>query len=265
MENNIYNLTKRLDQAETDGLEIIKWATPIIAFGDPIRSKIATLGINPSDKEFKDNSGNELYGVKRRFHTLNSLGLKKWSEISSEQVSLIAQQCRDYFSINPYDAWFKRLDFLISATSLSYYFPSCEACHLDLVPYATDIKWALLSTVQKRKLLSQYGDILGQILKNSEIGIIVLNGRTVVETLSQISDVEYSITEQQTWKLNRHNGSPVLGFSYEGNITRIGRINLNKKITILGINHNIQSSFGITANIQSQIRMWIAEKSRQLL
>ncbi|QXU42144.1 hypothetical protein [Pedobacter sp. D749] len=265
MENEIYDLIGRLQKDEIDGLDVLKWAAPIASFGDPAISRIATLGLNPSDKEFTDNSGNELNGVNRRFHTLKSLNLKNWGETTPDQVSMIAQQCRDYFSRNPYDNWFKRLDFLISGTSLSYYFPSNEACHLDLVPFATGIKWAMLSTKQKKSLLSQYGDILGKLINASRIKVLVLNGRTVVNTLSQISDVDYRVTEQPTWKLQRTGDNYIAGFSYEGTIHRIGTIQLNNEITILGFNHNIQSSFGVTSSVQYQIRLWITEKSKQLL
>lgn len=264
MENEIFELLQRLQKADIDGLDILPWASPIVSFGDPATSRIATLGLNPSDKEFTDNSGNELHGVNRRFHTLKSLGLRDWSQVTPKQVSLIAQQCRDYFSNNPYN-WFKRLDFLISGTSLSYYFPSREACHLDLVPYATRVKWAMLTTSQKSRLLYQYGDVLAQLLNISNIKILVLNGRTVIKTISEISDVKYFSSEQPTWKLERTRGNSVPGFSYEGTINRIGSIELNNKISILGFNHNIQSSFGVTSIVQGQIRIWIAEKSKQLL
>lgn len=119
----------------------IPWASPVVAFGDPATAVLATLGINPSDKEFIDNEGNELSGNKRRFETLNSLGIKKWSSIHETQIPLLLQSYSNYFSRNPYDSWFKKIDAIFSDSGISYYFPSNRACHLDLIPFATAEKW----------------------------------------------------------------------------------------------------------------------------
>jgi len=265
MEKEILDLAKRLDHSQVSHLDIINWAAPVTSFGNPQTAKIATLGLNPSDREFTDSNGKELIGTKRRFHTLNSLGLEKWGDLSVDQAKLIAGQCRNYFSGNPYDGWFKKLDFLISGTSLSYYFPSQEACHLDLVPFATSTKWAKLSREQRKELLSEHGDILAKLINSSVIKIIILNGTTVINNFKLISDADYTVTSQPTWNLSRADGKDISGFSYECFITRIGDMQLKEKIAILGFNHNIQSSFGITSYVQSQIRVWIANQSNQLL
>lgn len=265
MEKEILELAQRLDHSKISQLGIITWAAPVTSFGNPQTAKIATLGLNPSDKEFTDNKGKELIGTKRRFHTLNSLGLEKWGDLSFDQAKLIAGQCRNYFSGNPYDSWFKKLDFLISGTSLSYYFPSQEACHLDLVPFATSTKWAKLSREQRKELLGEHGDILAKLINGSNIKVIILNGTTVINNFKLVSDADYTITSQPTWNLPRSDGKDVSGFSCECFITKIGDMQLKEKIAILGFNHNIQSSFGITSYVQSQIRTWIAKQSNQLL
>ncbi len=49
---------------------------PVLAFGDLFKAGIATVGLNPSRREFLDNHGRELDGPKRRFETLGSLGAR---------------------------------------------------------------------------------------------------------------------------------------------------------------------------------------------
>jgi hypothetical protein len=265
VKNLILDLLGPLDSSEADKLHIIRWGAPIPAFGNPSSSKIATLGLNPSDKEFVDDRGQELADINRRFQTINSLGMGNWSEISHDQLQMLEDQCNDYFIRRPYDSWFKRLDFLISGTSLSYYFPSRGACHLDLVPYATSVKWGNLSSVQKFDLLTKYGDILGRILESSTIKVLVLNGKAVIDNLRKISDVSFTITKQPTWNLSRENTNNIRGYSYFGHVTRIGGIDLAKKIIILGFNHNIQSSFGVTTIVTQEIRNWLSEQTKEYL
>uniref|UniRef100_UPI0019674E9A hypothetical protein n=1 Tax=Myxococcus vastator TaxID=2709664 RepID=UPI0019674E9A len=134
MRQVLADLLKRLEVASPEDTRVIPWSCPVPSFGDISRARIATVGINPSNKEFVDDSHNELPEESRRFHTLQSLGLKSWSEAKGSHHDEIAEVCRRYFEINPYDRWFKELDFLISGTSFSYYSSMSIACHLDLVP-----------------------------------------------------------------------------------------------------------------------------------
>ena len=66
-------LIHRLGSGAVDGAEVIPWSCPIPSFGDPYRSRVGTLGINPSNREFVDRYGNELEGTARRLHTLHSV------------------------------------------------------------------------------------------------------------------------------------------------------------------------------------------------
>lgn len=243
---------------------IISWGCPIVSFGDISKSRIATLGINPSNLEFIDTSGSELTGVKRRFPTLHSLEITDWLNVEEEHIEVILQWCNEYFQRNPYDNWFKRLDYIISGTSLSYYFPSSEACHLDLVPYATYDKWGNLSKADKSRLLESSIDILGSLLKDSPIDIIVLNGKSVVDHFGNLTDINYELEMMEDWELPRKNGG-VRGISYKGKINSVGGVKLNKEIHVLGYNHNIQSSFGVTTKVQSSIREWITKETEDIL
>lgn len=260
----LINLIDRLSDENLYNASVIRWGCPIAAFGDINNSKIATLGLNPSNREFVDEHGAELDGNSRRFHTLFSLGLSKWSDAKDEHISQIAELCKDYFYRNPYDSWFKRLDYIISGTSMSYYFPSGEACHLDLVPFATACKWTELSVQQQDLLLRLTRDTLGLLLKNSTIKLLILNGQTVINNLEKIANVKLVRTHMPGWTLPRKDSAGVAGFSYTGAIRKIGGINLKHDIVVLGYNHNIQSSYGVTTEVTTSIRDWVSLNSKEI-
>lgn len=253
----LLHLLDYLDKNQSSELSIMPWASPVLSFGDISRSKIATLGINPSNREFVNIENEELKADNRRFHTLSSLGLKKWSDIDEKQLQLILDSYNEYFSRNPYDGWFKKLDYLMSGSSISYYFPSYEACHLDLIPFATDEKWSSLTLQQQTTLLKIFGDILGAIINNSSIEILLLNGQTVVNNFEKISDIEFEKNLQKDWELPRRTVNGVAGYSYEGFVSSIGGVDLKRKIKVLGYNHNIQSSFGVSSEVLASIREWV--------
>jgi hypothetical protein len=261
MVGEITQLVGRLSDPKIKELDVIPWGSPVPTFGNLQQAKIATLGLNPSNKEFVDNDGNELIGNERRFHTLKSLGLQKWDDASPSHMDSIVQLCNEYFFRNPYNSWFKPLDFLISGTSMSYYFPSSLACHLDLIPFATSTKWAELAGWQKSELLEQYGDVLGELLRKSSVKVLILNGKSVVENFQKISNVKYEVTEIEEWMLHRRDSKGVIGLAYEAVCTSIGGIPLSNSLHVLGFNHNIQSSYGVTSKVQKSIRKWIASKS----
>src|ERR1019366_4958094 len=237
---------------------------PVPSFGNLFFAKIATVGLNPSNREFVDVLGNELNGPSRRFHTLISLGLRQWGDVNQNHITIILDSCLEYFNRNPYDSWFKKLDNLISGTSMSYYFPSSQACHLDLIPYATSTKWADLSIEQKNTLLKISGDSLARLLNTSSIRLLVLNGSSVVANFQKLSNLKFEKIHMPNWNLNRKAISDVEGFAYKGQIESLSGTRLKNKISVLGYNHNIQSSFGVTSKIQLSIRNWISESAKEI-
>lgn len=260
MKSELSSVVRRLEDPLLLNSTVIGWSSPVLAFGDISISKIATVGLNPSDREFVDERGNELDGSKRRFHTLKSLKLKRWSDAESVHFNLIAKQCKEYFIGNPYDVWFKRLDYLISGADVSYYFPSSEACHLDLIPYATKKKWADLTSAQRKTLLTESKDSLGIALRDSSIKFLILNGQTVVDVFEQLADTELKKREMKEWILPRKSGKNVVGYSYAGQISSLSGVRLPRQVKVLGFNHNIQSSFGVTKKVLLAIRKWITKK-----
>lgn len=246
-------------------LDVISWAAPIPYFGDPSKATIATVGLNPSDREFVSSDGAELIGATRRFHTLASLEMSNWNELTPVGLESIHSSCTEYFSRNPYDAWFKPLDLLLSGTNDSFYSTLFHACHLDLIPYATGIKWASLKSWQRESLLEISASFLGQVLKYSPIKILVLNGKTVVENFERAASVSFHKEFVDAWSLPRKNGNHIKGFSYEGKISRMAEIDLGRDIYVLGYNHNIQSSYGVTSSVRTSIQEWISRKAKEIL
>lgn len=232
-------------------------AAPVPAFGNIYHSQIATLGLNPSNIEFVDNTGNEHTDSKRRFHTLTSLGLSNWDEFKQQHAEQIWQYCEHYFLGNPYNNWFKPLDSLFSAVGVSFYFPFNNICHLDLVPFATSEKWGNLQTEAKNFLLKESIDSLGRIIEQSPINTLILNGSAVAENLEKLTGVKLSKIPMKNWDLPRKSGNDVNGYAYSGELYSLGGMKLSKQVKILGFNHNLQSSYGVTSRVSSNIKEWI--------
>lgn len=265
MKIEISNLVDRLNDSVLSEAAVIPWGCPVPSFGNLSCSTIATIGLNPSNREFVDIEGKELDGSSRRFHTLNSLGIDKWPDAKSVHLKAIQESCEEYFCRNPYNDWFKKLDYIISGTNTSYYFPSSKACHLDLIPYATSCKWTDLTSYQRSLLLEITGDTLGLLLQHSPVELIILNGQAVVDNFQKVSGITFEKVEMPEWKLPRKSTDGVMGYAYKGMITNLGGIDLKRNIMVLGYNHNIQSSFGVTKTVLTSIRNWISTTSKQLI
>ena len=250
-------LINRLDSDAVIGTDIIPWSCPVPTFGDLTNPRLATLGINPSYREFVDPSGEELQGKLRRFHTLESLGLETWAEADARHLELILDSYRSYFFCNPYNAWFKKLDFAISGANVSYYDSPSTACHLDLIPFATIRRWTELSTQQRSSLVAVSGDTLGMILRDSQVRVLVLNGSSVVKGFQSVAGVSLRAEEIPAWSLGRRSSANVKGVAYTGVAATVSGIKLDRQLKVLGFNHNLQSSFGVTMEVITAIREWI--------
>ena len=261
----LITLIDRLDTSCVHQLGVIEWGSPVAVFGDLSSSRIATMGLNPSNREFVDTSGRELQGPFRRFHTLNSLGLRSWSGVDFRHIHLILESFRDYFRRNPYRAWFRALDRAISATETSYYDPYGGACHLDLIPYATSLKWTALTPWQRAALLEIAADSLGLLLREAPVEVLILNGRSVVEHFEEMAETRLQRRRMDGWGLPRRARSDVPGYSYAGFVESIGGIGLDRKVAVLGFNHNLQSSYGVTTAVVREIRAWLPEAAHEVL
>jgi hypothetical protein len=164
---------------------------------------------------------------------------------------------------NPYDRWFRRLDFLISGTQASFYMGT--AAHLDLIPFATASKWGQLSAKEKAVLLDAAGNSLALTLKDSGVQLLVLNGASVVSQFRSAFDVRLESYPVRDWTLQAKSRTPVLGVAYIGTIDSLAGIVFRRPIRVLGFNHNIQSSYGVTREVMNSIKTWIGKEGEAML
>lgn len=251
----------RLARGDVDERLVMDWSCPVPYFGRLRSSALATVGINPSSREFVDSSGDELDGERRRFPTLGSLGLETWADASSLDLGAIVDACDQYFSVNPYSRWFDVLDSVTRAVGASFYSSESPAAHLDLVPYATHVKWGALTLAQQRALLRSGRDLVGALLRESAVELLVLNGASVVRQFEQVADVVLNREPGPGWDLPRQRSEPIRGIAYAGLVDRIGAVELGRTITVAGYNHNLQSSFGVTKSATTAIASWIASQT----
>jgi len=258
-------LLDRISDEAAREADVIHWGCPVPAFGDPAGARVATLGLNPSNREFVGDDGLELVGDLRRFHTLASLGLSDWDAADADHLDRILASCRNYFAGNPYDRWFRRLDAVVSATGASFYDPGSPACHLDLVPYATARKWTALTPRQRVGLLRLTGDTLGLLLRRSSIRVLILNGQSVVSHFQEATGFALDRTKMPDWSLSRQSSADVTGYAYQGRMDAILGYPLSHELLVLGFNHNRQSSYGVTSAVIAAIRGWIGAISEAAL
>lgn len=241
--------------------DVISWAAPVPFFGRIGDSRVATVGINPSSREFIDPDGNSLVDHHLRIETLQSLAIPDWTHASGRDIRRVANSFEAYFENNPYRTWFDVLDRLLRPSGASYYSNSSLqcACHIDLVPFATRAKWGLLTKPQRRLLLSKGRPAMIELIRDSPLEVLVLNGRSVVNEFQHFSGVTLSRTPVESWSLPRRNGKPVPGFFYHGIMTSIDSVYLEREVTVIGYNHNLQSSFGVTSRVTQAIGEHVAD------
>ena len=88
---------RRIRTPRPEGCNVLPGSTPVVAFGDPSRARVATLGLNPSRIEVEVD-GVELDGDERRFETLRSLGVESLEGAPSAIVERVLARCNDYFA-----------------------------------------------------------------------------------------------------------------------------------------------------------------------
>lgn len=241
--------------------EVLDWACPVPFFGEIPCSNVATVGINPSNREFVDSSGTELSEAMRRLHTLTSLRLSAWSDASGAHVRDISRSCVRYFSNNPYRQWFDVLDRMLVAGGASYYeAPGMDrSCHIDLVAFATREKWGVLPGVLRRSLVEQGRRTVAELICDSPIQVLVLNGRSVVNEFEAFAQASLTPSTVDDWTLPRTSGRGIRGVAYQGTLTCVGGVSLDREVTVIGYNHNLQSSFGVTGAVMKRIGQRVGE------
>lgn len=235
----------RIRQRPPNGLPIVPGSTPVVAFGDVRKAKVATLGWNPSKLEFLDGKGNELTGPARRLESLSSLGEADLASASPESIWRVFEGCNTYFQRCPYRKWFDVLEKILRPLGLSYY--AGTACHLDLVQWATDPTWRDLGNAHKTTLLGADLPFLYQEMFQEHIELLLLNGSGIAKAFSE--GLHQALTETVV--------SDTLALKLF-----VGRAPY--RVTVIGWNKNLQSSFGVSNDYIRAVSISI-EKTRSEL
>jgi len=195
-----------------DDCGVIGGSTPVVAFGDPRNVRLATIGLNPSKIEFLVGKTSAFLSEEhRRLATLKSLNAHATDELDQRQVEQVVKDCANYFQRNPYK-WFKNLDTIIQGafgTEWSYY--NKTVCHLDLVQWATDPVWSGLSKIQKDKLIGDGRVHLDEQLTTEKIKVVIVNGRSVWNELTNLNDFKPGESETGYFSANRTRYTRVRG------------------------------------------------------
>lgn len=224
--------------------QIVHGSTPVISFGDCTSAKIATLGINPSASEFQDKNKRLFDGDDRRLSTLVSLGAESTASLNKTQVKTVIDDCFSYFHRRPFEPWFKPLNAVIkSSLGLCYY--TGDACHLDLVQWATDPIWGRLRDRHAQKvLMEETAPHLNRQIENGRFEFVLLNGNAVIQQLTRCGLVRLEEIDE------RIAVSSISCRLYVGSKNRT---------RFLGWSTNLQSSWGVPSEFSPALCRWIAK------
>ena len=208
---------------------IVKKSTPVLSFGDFQNAKVFTLGINPSNLEFEDRNGELLKNQMRRLQTFNSLKKEDYSFLSDENAKKILDGCLNYFNKKPYH-WFNKFEKILTDIGVSYNEPPFAA-HVDLVQWSTKTKWSKLTNNQREILIEDGRKFLEYQLESDSLEIVLLNGRTVIDSFKDWSEVELN---SSAFEIPKGKNAEIVTGLYKN------------KVKIIGWSVNIQSSFGVS-------------------
>lgn len=126
---------------------------PVLFFGDGLSAEIATIGLNPSKREYLAADGRLLRGPKQRFATLESLGAPYRDVLTDSQADEAIAVMRHYYDDGKpvYGPYFRHLSNFLAGAGASY--REGSAVHLDLVQEATARVWNELAESERAVLL----------------------------------------------------------------------------------------------------------------
>lgn len=191
---------------------------PIISFGNFETARVATIGLNPSHREFSHDY------VRWGFGDLGAAPRSVLREILADQYS--------YFE-RPQYRWFDRLATVVEACGANY--ADGSAASLDIVQWATQPVWGKLTMRQKRTLLERDVPFLARQIHNEGIETVLVNGRGVMQALAQYMGLEFDPVEV----IEGYPGTPNIPD------TTLYSTRVFKKINVIAWNVNLQGTPGI--------------------
>jgi phage-related protein len=235
------------------GVGVIPFTTPVVSFGDFTTSRIATIGINPSSKEFL--AGKKLRSnQKKRLADFETLGKKGESNFTPEEAKQIWTGCKNYFSgKNAYWSWFKHFDEILTRIDSGY--RSGLSAHLDLSPWATSPIWNKMTPSEQNALINHDKDFLTWQLKESPIRTIIFNGNTVRKALD--ASMGFHLKVDRTFEYTAGQKNQVSKFYYGDGPT--GELVLGWTLNIPSLRMNPEER----KNVMKQISDWVIEKTNK--
>ncbi|MGD0120916.1 MAG: hypothetical protein ABSD30_22840 [Candidatus Binatus sp.] len=237
-------IEKRIRRGRPAAGRVVAGSTPVVAFGDLRKARVATLGWNPSKHEFLDRKGNELADDERRLETLKSLGEQDLARAPAEAVRRVFEACNNYFHHHPDGRWFNKLERILTHVRASY----CDdsACHLDLVQWATDPVWRDVPELEKGQLIDADLPFLRRQLSQENFQLLLLNGTGIMEAYERHLGgklTELSVSDLGRWKLFAGNAAGGL--------------------KAVGWNINLQAGFGVSIEEIERIGAAVAVEVRK--
>lgn len=177
-----------IKQPIPENMDIVSQSVPILFFGHIENAHIATIGINPSDKEFLSIDKIILEKKEKRLKDRQDLNKSDNDELSMDDAREIYDSKTKYFKKNPYKPWFGEkntgnMERILKIFNKSYSYYNDTAIHLDITPWATSKKWKEYNDNEKKLLITLGNDIAIKIIKNSNIKILYINGKSVLKYL----------------------------------------------------------------------------------
>jgi hypothetical protein len=184
-----------------EGNYIVEKSTPVLSFGNPLTSTVATLGINPSSGEFLYGKDQPLLkGKEKRLVDFETLNISKPRELTDEESELVVEGCNNYFKTGNHYKWFlKAEEHILKPAGFTYFSDQASACHLDLVQWATDPVWSgIKEPAIRRNLLKEDKEFLRFQLTNYKFKYVFLNGGTVLKQFDKLKIANLKAVHQVT-------------------------------------------------------------------
>lgn len=237
-------LIKRTMEAFPKNAPIVEHSTPVVAFGDCTTARVATLGINPSYEEFQDSSGELLKGKEKRLVDHESLGGEFTGGLSVSQAEKVIAGCSKYFLNRPFE-WFDDIEnVVLKPNGITY--SSGEACHLDVIQWATNPIWSKITNQQECiSLLENDSEFLKFQITSQGYDFIFLNGNTVIKQVKSLNLVKL-----------QHAGFTSFGHGVRKSRLWIGELGRTK---FIGWNLNIQRHETTPSN-KADLSEWITKQ-----
>jgi hypothetical protein len=254
-------LIERVRKPYPPGTPVVALSTPVVSFGNPNISRVATVGINPSRREFEGRDrGARLENDRKRLVDLNTLGAKSCDSITHDQAREVLEGCFDYFAgTTHYGEWFDPLEQAVLNPIEASYFgkKTYSAVHLDLVQWATDPVW---SQIEDRELastlLEEDSGFLRKQLQTYDFTYIFLNGKEVCEQIQNLGIYELSHVGDLQWKSGEGSRTSKI---YTG-VGKKGEIVVGWTLNIQGMKVTNQERSRIYAEIAKWIQICIQAK-----